>query len=81
MDVTKLAVGAIVGEIMLSFRSHMDQAAVDTAVDNNHREFDAAADKLIKHVPELEEATLSAPTYQSEIARPGVRCAVAQRPE
>ncbi len=47
----------------------MDQAAVDAAVDNYHREFDAAADKLIKLVPELEEAILSAPTYQSEIAR------------
>ncbi|MFE5807347.1 RNase A-like domain-containing protein [Streptomyces sp. NPDC056491] len=68
-DVTKLGVGAIVGEVMLSFRSHMDQATVDAAVDNYHREFDAAADKLIKLVPELEEAILSAPTYQSEIAR------------
>ncbi|MGW2585853.1 RNase A-like domain-containing protein [Streptomyces virginiae] len=68
-DVTKLAVGAIVGEVMLSFRSHMDQATVDAAVDHYHSEFDAAADKLIKLVPELEEAILSAPTYRSEIAR------------
>ncbi|MFD7557798.1 RNase A-like domain-containing protein [Streptomyces sp. NPDC059835] len=68
-DLTKLAVGAIVGEVVLSFRSHMDEATVNAAVENYHREFDAAADKLMGLVPELEEAVLSAPTYQSEIAR------------
>ncbi|MFJ9344745.1 RNase A-like domain-containing protein [Streptomyces sp. NPDC101733] len=69
IGITKLAAGALVGQVMMSFRSHMDQATVDAAVDHYHHEFDAAADKLIKLVPELEEAILSAPTYQSEIAR------------
>ncbi|MFD7258109.1 RNase A-like domain-containing protein [Streptomyces sp. NPDC059874] len=68
-DITKLAVGAIVGEVVLSFRSHMDEATVNAAVENYHREFQEAADKLMGLVPELEEAILSAPTYQSEIAR------------
>ncbi|WP_327324033.1 hypothetical protein OG735_17105 [Streptomyces sp. NBC_01210] len=66
---TKLAVGGIVTQVVLSFRSHMDKAGMDAAVENYHREFTEAAAKLNNLLPELEEAVLSAPTYQAETAR------------
>ncbi|MBT2442624.1 hypothetical protein J7E93_21440 [Streptomyces sp. ISL-36] len=66
---TRLAVGGIVAQVVLSFRSHMDKAGMDAAVENYHREFHAAAVTLNNLLPELEEAILSAPTYQAETAR------------
>ncbi|MET9572993.1 RNase A-like domain-containing protein [Streptomyces virginiae] len=69
LDATKLAVGLLVAEIVIRFRSHMDKATMDAAVENYHREFSEAAVKLNALVPELDEAILSAPTYESEIAR------------
>ncbi|MEV7615735.1 RNase A-like domain-containing protein [Streptomyces sp. NPDC089799] len=66
---TKLAVGGVVGRIVLIFRSHMDKSGVDRVVENYHKEFVDAANKLNALVWELEFAAQSAPTYQAEIAR------------
>ncbi|MGW8487188.1 RNase A-like domain-containing protein [Streptomyces sp. NPDC055886] len=68
-NLTKLAVGGVVGRIVLSFRSHMDKSGCDAVVDTYHREFTEAAGKLKALVPELEIAVKSAPTYRAEIAR------------
>ncbi|MEU6861793.1 RNase A-like domain-containing protein [Streptomyces sp. NPDC046876] len=68
-NLTKLAVGGIMGRIILSFRSHMDKAGCNAAVENYHKEFTEAAGKLKALLPELEIAITSAPTYQAEIAR------------
>ncbi|MFE7140233.1 RNase A-like domain-containing protein [Streptomyces sp. NPDC057644] len=68
-NLTKLAVGGVVGRIVLSFRSHMDKSGCDAVVDTYHREFTEAAGKLKALLPELEIAVKSAPTYRAEIAR------------
>ncbi|MCX5108749.1 hypothetical protein OOK13_09420 [Streptomyces sp. NBC_00378] len=68
-NLTRLAVGGIVGRIVLSFRSHMDKSGCDRVVAEYHKEFTEAAGKLKALLPELEIASTSAPTYQAEIAR------------
>ncbi|MCC0098710.1 hypothetical protein K7B10_28850 [Streptomyces flavotricini] len=68
-NLTKMAVGGIVGRIVLSFRSHMDKQGCNAAVETYHTEFTEAAGKLKALLPELEIAITSAPTYQAEIAR------------
>ncbi|SDK74449.1 RNase A-like domain-containing protein [Streptomyces indicus] len=68
-NLTKLAVGGIIGRIVLSFRSHMDKEGVDRVVEEYHREFTEAATKIKALLPELEIAITSAPTYRAEIAR------------
>ncbi|MER7176543.1 RNase A-like domain-containing protein [Streptomyces mesophilus] len=68
-NLTKLAVGGIVGRIVLSFRSHMDKQGCDRVVEEYHREFTEAAGQIKALLPELEIAITSAPTYQAEIAR------------
>ncbi|WP_137234571.1 RNase A-like domain-containing protein [Streptomyces sp. BPSDS2] len=68
-NLTKIAVGGVVGRIVLIFRSHMDKSGCDAAVEAYHQEFTEAAGKLKALVPELEIAIKSAPTYRAEIAR------------
>ncbi|MEU0399347.1 RNase A-like domain-containing protein [Streptomyces sp. NPDC006197] len=68
-NLTKLAVGGIMGRIVLSFRSHMDKEGVNAVVETYHKEFVDAANTLNALVWELEFAAQSAPTYQAEIAR------------
>lgn len=68
-NLTKLAVGGIMGRLVLSFRSHMDKEGVDAVVETYHKEFVAAANKLNALIWELDFAAQSAPTYQAEIAR------------
>ncbi|MFD8664667.1 RNase A-like domain-containing protein [Streptomyces microflavus] len=68
-NLTKLAVGGLVGRIVLSFRSHMDKSGCDAVVETYHKEFSEAAGKLKALLPELDIAIRSAPTYQAEIAR------------
>ncbi|MCX4693879.1 RNase A-like domain-containing protein [Streptomyces sp. NBC_01408] len=69
MNLTRLAVGGIVGRLVLSFRSHMDKEGCDAVVETYHKEFTEAAGKLKALLPELDIAITSAPTYQAEIAR------------
>ncbi|WP_405442298.1 RNase A-like domain-containing protein [Streptomyces niveus] len=68
-ELTKLAATLAFGEIVMTFRSHMDKSGVDAVVDRYHREFNEAATKLKSLEPELVEALRSAPTYQAEQAR------------
>ncbi|MEV8532913.1 RNase A-like domain-containing protein [Streptomyces sp. NPDC051211] len=69
MNLTKLAVGGIVGRLVLSFRTHMDKEGCDAVVEAYHKEFVDAANKLNALIWELDFAAKSAPTYQAEIAR------------
>ncbi|MDX3531526.1 hypothetical protein P1P75_35310 [Streptomyces sp. ID05-39B] len=68
-ELTKLAVGLVVAEVVLTFRSHMDKAAMDAAVEAYHEAFGDAAGKLATLEFELDEALLSVPTFQAERAR------------
>ncbi|MFG2294121.1 RNase A-like domain-containing protein [Streptomyces sp. NPDC048603] len=68
-NLTKMAVGGIVGRIVLSFRTHMDKEGVDAVVETYHTEFTEAAKKLKALGDELDLAIKSAPTYQAESAR------------
>ncbi|GGL18805.1 RNase A-like domain-containing protein [Streptomyces flaveus] len=68
-ELTKLAVGLVVAEVVLTFRSHMDKAAMDAAVEAYHEAFSDAAGKLAMLEFELDEALLSVPTFQAERAR------------
>ncbi|MFB7656199.1 MULTISPECIES: RNase A-like domain-containing protein [unclassified Streptomyces] len=68
-EATKLAVGLVVAEVVLTFRSHMDQAGMDAAVSAYHEAFGDAAGKLAMLEFELDEALLSVPTFQAERAR------------
>ncbi|MEU9359488.1 RNase A-like domain-containing protein [Streptomyces sp. NPDC048301] len=66
---TRLVVGLVVAEVVLTFRSHMDQAAMDAAVEAYHEAFGDAGAKLAMLEFELDEALLSVPTFQAERAR------------
>ncbi|TXL91839.1 RNase A-like domain-containing protein [Streptomyces sp. IB2014 016-6] len=68
-ELTKLAVGLVVAEVVLTFRSHMDKAAMDAAVAAYHEAFSDAAGKLAMLEFELDEALQSVPTFQAERAR------------
>lgn len=57
------------GEIVATFRSHMDQAGCNAAVDAYHEACHAAAEDLKKTLSGLDEAYLSAPTFRAEAAR------------
>ncbi|MDF9805230.1 hypothetical protein M2436_003777 [Streptomyces sp. HB372] len=59
----------MVAEVVLTFRSHMDKASMDAAVEAYHEAFSDAAGKLAMLEFELDEALLSAPTFQAERAR------------
>ncbi|MFD4346994.1 RNase A-like domain-containing protein [Streptomyces coelicoflavus] len=69
IEATKLAVGLVVAEVVLTFRSHMDKAGMDAAVSAYHEAFGDAAGKLYMLEFELDEALLSVPTFQAERAR------------
>ncbi|MFH9741227.1 RNase A-like domain-containing protein [Streptomyces roseolus] len=66
---TRLAAGLVIAEVVLTFRSHMDKAAMDAAVEAYHEAFDNATGKLAMLEFELDEALLSVPTFQAERAR------------
>ncbi|MFD7669590.1 hypothetical protein [Streptomyces anulatus] len=59
----------MVAEVVLTFRDHMDKASMDEAVEAYHEAFSDAAGKLAMLEFELDEALLSAPTFQAERAR------------
>ncbi|MEV8397228.1 RNase A-like domain-containing protein [Streptomyces niveus] len=66
---TRLVAGLVVAEVVLTFRSHMDKAAMDAAVAAYHEAFSDAAGKLAMLEFELDEALQSVPTFQAERAR------------
>ncbi|PCG82951.1 hypothetical protein CIB93_27205 [Streptomyces sp. WZ.A104] len=66
---TRLAAGLVFAEVVLTFRSHMDKASMDAAVEAYHEAFSDAAGKLAMLEFELDEALLSVPTFQAERAR------------
>ncbi|MFF3309291.1 RNase A-like domain-containing protein [Streptomyces sp. NPDC002952] len=68
-ELTRLTATLAFGEIVLTFRSHMDKAAADAAVEKYHQAFSDAATKLKGLEPELDEAILSVPTFRAEEAR------------
>lgn len=68
-ELTRLAATMAFGEIVLTFRSHMDKAAADAAVETYHQAFSDAATKLKALEIELNEALLSVPTFRAEAAR------------
>ncbi|MFI5796478.1 RNase A-like domain-containing protein [Streptomyces sp. NPDC051677] len=68
-ELTRLAATMAFGEIVLTFRSHMDKAAADEAVEKYHQAFSDAATKLKTLEIELDEALLSVPTFRAEAAR------------
>ncbi|MFD9868661.1 RNase A-like domain-containing protein [Streptomyces niveus] len=68
-EVTRLAVGLVVAEVVLTFRSHMDKAAMDAAVAAYHEAFSDAAGKLAMLEFELDEALSAVPSFQAERAR------------
>ncbi|WP_190221071.1 RNase A-like domain-containing protein [Streptomyces griseosporeus] len=68
-EMTRLAATLAFGEIVLTFRSHMDKAAADAAVEKYHQAFSDAAAALKALEPELDEALLSVPTFVAEEAR------------
>ncbi|MGA4842431.1 RNase A-like domain-containing protein [Streptomyces sp. G45] len=69
LELARLAATAAFGEIVMTFRSHMDKAAADAVVESYHQAFDEAATKLKTLEIELDEALLSAPTFRAEEAR------------
>ncbi|MGW7438808.1 RNase A-like domain-containing protein [Streptomyces sp. NPDC054849] len=69
MNLTKLAVGGVIGRIVLSFRTHMDKEGCNAVVETYHKEFTEAGAKLKALLWELDFASKSAPTYLAEIAR------------
>jgi hypothetical protein len=56
-ELTRLAVGLVVAEVVLTFRSHMDKEAMDAAVGAYHEAFGDAAGKLAMLEFELERNT------------------------
>lgn len=68
-ELTRLAATMVFGEIVLKFRSHMDEGAANAAVEKYHQAFSDAAAKLGALEAELDEALLSVPTFVAEEAR------------
>ncbi|MFF8322472.1 RNase A-like domain-containing protein [Streptomyces bobili] len=68
-ELTRLASFLAFGEIVMKFRSHMDKAAADAAVEKYHQAFSDGATKLKALEVELDEALLSVPTFRAEAAR------------
>ncbi|MEU9985587.1 RNase A-like domain-containing protein [Streptomyces sp. NPDC048045] len=68
-EMTRLAATMAFGEIIMKFRSHMDEGAANAAVEKYHTAFSDAAAKLNELEPELDEALLSVPTFLAEEAR------------
>ncbi|WP_414723174.1 RNase A-like domain-containing protein [Streptomyces sp. 796.1] len=59
----------ILQKMISSFRSHMDDAAINAAVEKYHEAGHTLADRLSQLKPALEEAQKSAPTFHAEQAR------------
>ncbi|MEU0375321.1 RNase A-like domain-containing protein [Streptomyces sp. NPDC006283] len=68
-ELTRLGATLAFGEITATFASHMDKAGADAAVDAQHAAFHSAAAEIRALLPELDEALLSAPTFEAEEAR------------
>ncbi|MFF3939802.1 RNase A-like domain-containing protein [Streptomyces phaeofaciens] len=68
-ELTRLTATLAFGEIVLTFRSHMDKGAANRAVEAYHQAFSEAATKVKGLEPELDEALLSVPTFRAEAAR------------
>ncbi|MFJ6662156.1 RNase A-like domain-containing protein [Streptomyces sp. NPDC091377] len=68
-ELTRLTATLAFGEIVMTFRSHMDKGAADEAVEAYHQAFSAAATTLKGLETELDEALLSVPTFQAQAAR------------
>ncbi|WP_158710993.1 RNase A-like domain-containing protein [Streptomyces albus] len=68
-ELTRLGSTMAFGEIVMTFRSHMDTATANAAIDAYHASCDEAAELLRGCLPELDEAYLSAPTFNAEAAR------------
>ncbi|MGN9795752.1 RNase A-like domain-containing protein [Streptomyces sp. OZ13] len=68
-ELTRLGATLAFGEITATFASHMDKAGADAAVDAQHLAFHNAATSIRALLPELDEALLSAPTFEAEAAR------------
>ncbi|GAA3792491.1 RNase A-like domain-containing protein [Streptomyces phyllanthi] len=68
-EFTKMAAVLTFAEVVLLFRTHMDKSGADRAVETCHKAFHEGATKLRALIPELTEASRSAPTYEAEEAR------------
>ncbi|MFF6995195.1 RNase A-like domain-containing protein [Streptomyces sp. NPDC008313] len=68
-EFTKMTAVLTAVEITAVFRAHMDKSGADRAVEACHKAFHEGADQLRKLLPELAEASLSAPRYEAEEAR------------
>lgn len=60
---------ALVGKMVMSFRSHMPYDRIHTAVDTFQQACHELATELLSRMESLDEAYLSAPTFQAEEAR------------
>ncbi|MFJ8020938.1 RNase A-like domain-containing protein [Streptomyces sp. NPDC096311] len=69
LELLELAGSAMFGKLVMTFRQHMDRAAVDKAVGIYQQAFSDAASKLLELEWELDEALKSAPTFIAEEAR------------
>ncbi|MFG3252216.1 RNase A-like domain-containing protein [Streptomyces sp. NPDC048172] len=58
-----------VGEVISTFRSKMDSAAMNRAVDTYDDVCRREAERLRRNIPKLEEAQRAAPTFRSQSAR------------
>ncbi|MFB7209958.1 hypothetical protein [Streptomyces sp. NPDC056255] len=62
-NLTRLAVGGIVGRIVLSFRSHMDKSGCDRVVAEYHKEFtEAARSRALARRPTRPRSPVPAPS-------------------
>lgn len=68
-EFTKMAAVLTFADVVLTFRTHMDKSGADRAVEACHKAFHEGATKLRALIPELTEASRSAPTYEAEEAR------------
>ncbi|WP_217234556.1 RNase A-like domain-containing protein [Streptomyces sp. AC555_RSS877] len=69
LELLKLAGSAMFGQLVLTFRKHMDRAAADRAVEIYQQKFSDAATTLLALEWELDEALRSAPTFIAQEAR------------
>ncbi|MEU6171214.1 RNase A-like domain-containing protein [Streptantibioticus parmotrematis] len=69
LDLSPVGAEALTAQMVMSFRSHMDYAGVNHAVEAYLDTCGGIATTLKDLVPALEEASLSAPTFNAEEAR------------
>lgn len=68
-DLTPFGAVDLTAQMVKSFRSHMDYSGINAAVDTYNDTCHDIARTLLDLLPALDEAYLSAPTYQAEEAR------------